>query len=285
MKNKTKKTNICAPNIEPTFTCFSKKALINISKSWNKYYKKKDNKITFKGNLSKKNIWKKLNNKLKSNCSNEYCWTTREFYKNNQSLKNLKKEIFKPIMPKEWKQNITEWLSTEDIENVLNQYELKYPEFLFIGAVPIDFDHRFSPGNCVINELCNLNIKNLIKKKKTKIGVVFNLDKHDQDGSHWVSFFCDLKSNNVYYFDSYGYNPPKEVTNLIDRIIIQGKKINKNFEVHINKLRHQYKTSECGIYSINFIENLLNKLSFKKFSSKKISDESMQSKRYDYFIS
>ena len=32
---------------------------------------------------------------------------------------------------------------------------------------------------------------------------MFNLDNHDEDGSHWVSFFCDFDRNAIYYFDSY----------------------------------------------------------------------------------
>ena len=87
----------------------------------------------------------------------------------------------------------------------------------------MDFDKKLSPSSCVVNELCNINIKRLIRKGKTKIGIVFNLDNHDQDGSHWVSFFCDFDRNAIYYFDSYGYKEPKEVTTLIKRLQEQGK--------------------------------------------------------------
>ena len=51
----------------------------------------------------------------------------------------------------------------------MNQYEKKYRNFNFIGAVPIDFDHKFGPGNCVINELCNINLKSLLDKGITKL--------------------------------------------------------------------------------------------------------------------
>ena len=186
------KKKMCSPGNKNEVSCFSKTALINIIKSWNKYYK--NNKIKYNKNKSAKYLWKELNNKLKSKCNNDFCWTTQDFYKKSKKLSKYTKD-FKPKMPKEWEKNINEWLSTIDIENVLNQYEKKYPEFLFIGAVPIDFDHKLSPGTCVINELCNINITELLKKKKTKIGIIFNLDKHDQDGSHWVSFFADLKSD------------------------------------------------------------------------------------------
>ena len=36
-----------------------------------------------------------------------------------------------------------------------------------------------------------------------KIGVIFNLDKHDQSGSHWVAMFIDLENKFFFYFDSF----------------------------------------------------------------------------------
>ena len=45
---------------------------------------------------------------------------------------------------------------------------------------------------------------------KKKIGIVFNLDKHDQEGSHWICMYVDLYTDDIYYFDSYGQKPPKK---------------------------------------------------------------------------
>ena len=103
------------------------------------------------------------------------------------------KKSFKPIKPKSWNSNKFEWLSTTDIENVIKQYENEYPNFRFIGAVPIDFDSTYGVGQCIVNELCKINLKKMLLAKIFQIGIVFNLDKHDQDGSHWVSMFIDLK--------------------------------------------------------------------------------------------
>ena len=60
----------------------------------------------------------------------------------------------------------SKWLNTYDIQRVLRQYEKSRPNFLFIGAVPIDFDYQPSPGNCIVNELCNINVENLLKRVK-----------------------------------------------------------------------------------------------------------------------
>ena len=79
------------------------------------------------------------------------------------------KNTFRPKTPKSWYKNNTEWLSTIDIEKVLNQYEDLYPDFQFIGAVPIDFDYKFSIGRCVIDELCNIDIGNNLNQRKIKL--------------------------------------------------------------------------------------------------------------------
>ena len=87
-KHKTKK--ICAPETEDSFTCFTKKSLLNIIKYWNKYYK--DNTILFNNNNTKKELWSKLNKKLQNTCDNEYCWTNQQFLKSNSV--DLKKKAF-----------------------------------------------------------------------------------------------------------------------------------------------------------------------------------------------
>ena len=74
-------------------------------------------------------------------------------------------------------------------------------------------------------------------------------------------------------FDSYATKPPREVDILGNRLIEQSKKIDfssieKNkmsggnnipFTYTFNKIRHQYKNSECGVHSMNFIDESLRK--------------------------
>ena len=43
----------------------------------------------------------------------------------------------------------------------------KYPDFHYIGAVPIDFDKELVIGMCVVDELCGLNLKKLYLRKYT----------------------------------------------------------------------------------------------------------------------
>ena len=279
-KHKTKKNSFCSPSTEESFTCFTKRALINIIKTWNGYYK--NNKIDIKKRDSKKKLWSKLNEKLNKKCSNDYCWTEQQFL--SESKNNLQKTYFRPKKPKEWDSNEREWLNTYDINKVMKQYEKKYDNFHFIGAVPMDFDKKLNFGSCVIDELCNINLKQLVNRGKSKLGIILNLDNHDEEGSHWVSLFCDFDSDNIYYFDSYGYKESKEIRNLMNRLQEQGKELNKDINIHINNNRHQYKESECGVYSINFIERLLKNEPFENISNNIIRDDEMFNNREKYFL-
>tara|TARA_B100000767_G_scaffold127261_1_gene121228 strand:+ start:14452 stop:15318 length:867 start_codon:yes stop_codon:yes gene_type:complete len=272
---KTKK--ICAPNSSKySFSCFDKKGILKIAKAWNKKSNKK-NRINLKEKNIKK-IWDILNKNLKKKCQDELCWIKKI------KVKNMKK-YFRPQKPKNWKSNNYEWLSTVDIEKVLNQYEKKYSDFKFIGAVPIDFDEKYNFGNCIVDELCKLKLKNIRKKNIFKIGIVFNLDKHSQDGSHWVSMFIDLNNNNIYYFDSYGTKEPPQISKFIKRLQDEFKKEKKKINYQRNTIRHQFDNSECGIYSINFIINMLDGNNFNSFIKNIVKDEDMNKKRDYYFIS
>ena len=214
-KHKKKKNNVLQQ-----ISCFNEKALKNIAKSYNKLYpsvsinipkKIKDSNLLSFWNILRKNISEQ------TNCSEESCWIETNVGKTALSIYKNIEEFLRPLKPKEWNDNPIEWLSTIDIENLLKQYNV-YHDFIFIGAVPIDFDSVLSPGVCVINELCNINIKNLFSKGIYKIGVIFNLDKHDQEGSHWVSLFISIKKGSIFYFDSYGYPPNNEISTLIHRM-------------------------------------------------------------------
>ena len=281
LHRKKTKTNLkkCSPRNNNSFTCFNKNALINIIKSWNNNYY--NDKIKYSKYDNTNALWNKVDSKFKRVCNEEYCWVEQKFIdKTNPDIKNS----FRPKRPKKWKENKNEWLTTSDIERVLKQYQTKHDNFMFIGPVPIDFDKEFGPGQCVINELCNINLKRLLQKGKTKVGIVFNLDPHDKPGSHWVSFFADFDKNEICYFDSYGIAEPNEVRILMDRLKDQAKELNKDMKIKVNNYRHQFKNSECGIYSINFIVKLLEGMSYEDYIQNITKDDDMESNRKFYYI-
>ena len=159
---KKKRGLYCSPkNSSNRYTCFSYYSLIKIAKSWNK--SNRNNRINLKENNTTRKLWQAINNKLKNKYSGEWCWIQEEFVK---SLGDREiNSTFRPHTPREWYDNKNEWLSTLDIENVMKQYEKVYKNFKFIGPVPIDFDYEYSLGNCIVDELCKIDIIELQKKK------------------------------------------------------------------------------------------------------------------------
>jgi hypothetical protein len=301
--------SLCAPFIEPTSlskgnylsksnvniiksatdeSCFSIDALRKIATKWNTETTSNPNmKIQFDNNTSGHTLWSSINNVMKYKCNNEICWMKQDFIKDSPLAKELLKN-FKPLMPKKWLSNPIEWLNTIDIRDVMNQYEIKYPHFEFIGPVPMDFDTKVGFGQCVIDELCKINLNDLMKKGKSKIGVVFNLDKHTQSGSHWVAMYGDFKGENglgkICYWDSYGMKPNKEVVVLMERLKKQAIEIGHNVDIKINTVRHQYKNSECGVYCIYFLTSLLDgEKSFENIVENIVKDDDMNAKRIEYF--
>ena len=270
--------SFCAPRHKGSKkTCFSQNSLIKIAKAFNKKYSKKKVKISKNKNMLLENIKNNFPNFFK----NEWCLLNKNFIKSlNDDEIN---DTFRPEKPKEWLKNERDWLSTVDIEKVLSQYENKYNDFITIGPVPIDFDKRDIRGNCTIDELCNLKLKDLLKDKLYKLGIVFNLDKHDEPGSHWVALYGDLKKNDIYYFDSYGLEPPNEIEIFMNRMQEEGKKLNRNIDLYYNDIRHQFKNSECGVYCLNFIIQFLEGKNFKEIIENVIFDDDMNSMRNVYY--
>jgi hypothetical protein len=302
--NKTRKTSIiekmnCNPLVENKTvhkdSCYTPNVLEQIKKAYNQSHEMEQVVAT-----TPLEIWKQLNERL-YNCKKEDCWL--EEIKDVKLKNNIDKYIFAPDYPKEWETNPNEWLSNFDILDVLKQYEQKYSNFEFIGPSAINFDEKVKEfnGNCVETKLCQFSLENRIQRKKNKIGIIFNLDEHDEDGSHWVSLFIDLQYKFIFYFDSNGEPIPKEISILKDRIIQQGKELKNNKAIHFKYLdnenkEHQQGNTECGMYSLFFIITMLtSRTEFKKRMSLKdkfrlfkridIPDKYVEKYRKKYFNS
>jgi hypothetical protein len=251
----TKKVN-CSPkpnNEINNFTCYTNRSLIKLRDMWNARHP--DSKIN--SNLPKE-IHKLLSEKLMNTCNKESCWLKQKADFGNVS--NELVESFAPLSPPEWKINPTEWLSSDDIMKVMKQYEKAYKCFDFIGPTPIDFDKRKLYGECVWDELCNFSLKQQIQDGKTKIGIIFNTDTHDKPGQHWISMFINIKKKNIFFFDSTGDKPPKEIITFVKRLKEQGLNLKPkiNFKYDSNEgIEHQYGNTECGVYSLYFIVHML----------------------------
>ena len=280
IKNKTMKANICSPTVDnnKSYTCYSDKSLDKIKNLWN--IRHPDHKIKVD---SEKEIWNTLRTNMKDVCDNEKCWLRQKFAK-NKLTSDLVNYTFAPTAPTIWKKNPTEWLTSLDIEKVMKQYEKKYNNFNFLGPSPIDFDKKLQYGECVWEEFCKFDLETQVKKGKTKFGMIFNTDPHYKEGSHWVSMFVDLNKKYIMYFDSTGVKIPKEIKKLMDKIISQSEKLGINLKTYFNKTEHQRKDTECGMYSLYFIIELLeNKKTPEYFLTNRIADSKMEELRKHYF--
>jgi hypothetical protein len=274
----------CAPHISfENGSCIKLHLLIEMA---NAYNKENSEQIKMYANYEmvnpakyKKYLLKSIKSKLSNKCTTQKCWTEQTFI--SSMKKNLKDELQKYTLRPEGPSGKNEWLNTSHINNTLKQYELKYPDFKFVGAVPMDFDSLPETG------VPTLNYKTLQESGKTKIGIIFNLDESWKSGSHWVALYADIKKNEIYYFDSYGIVPEPRVRKLIRRIAKHceqqcGGGV-KNIKTDYNKIRHQYDNSECGVYSINFILRMLRGDSFEEISKSKIPDKTVNKCRTVYF--
>ena len=269
----------CSPKLQNNdFTCYSNESLFKLKSLWNARHPD----VLISSNEPRE-IWESLKQRLKNICNKESCWLKQNFASSGLD-KEMLTYTFAPKSPDDWKKNPNEWLNSIDIENVMKQYEKEFPYFDFIGAAPIDFDSPKMYGECVWEELCHFDLRVSIRNGKNKIGFVFNTDPHYLSGSHWISMFVSLKHKYIFFFDSTGTSPPKEIKRLIDKIKQQGKALGINFRYIENKKHHQKKPTECGMYALFMIINLLREtMKPEEFIIDIFPDEQMEKFRKLYF--
>jgi Ulp1 family protease len=68
------------------------------------------------------------------------------------------------------------------------------------------------------------------------------------------------------------------------RLKTQAEELQRETNLYTNNVRHQFKNSECGIYSIHFILKLLEGQSFEDISNNIINDDDMEQNRDKLFI-
>lgn len=279
-KNKAFKKPKCSLARNNSFTCYTNDALLRLRNLWNSRHP--DGKIE---SSNPKEIWKGLRDNMINVCDRESCWLKQKFVDNNVASELLS-HTFAPKAPKSWDKNPTTWLTSLDIIRVMKQYEYAYPNFLFIGPSPIDFDSRVEYNECVWDELCNFNLEKLLKKGKNKIGIVFNTDPHYKGGSHWISLFINIKEGYIFFFDSAGDKVPKEIKVFVNRVIDQAKKIGIDLKFEENHPRaHQKGNTECGMYSLFMITSILRgkKKPQDFIGGDLVKDKQMEELRKEFF--
>lgn len=252
-----KSLSYCAPDRENLYqrtgSCFTFDELKSMAESYNETATN-ENKIADKAFANHKSLLSALQSRY---ANSKTCKNTKAVdvcLVDNVHKSPKLEEALKPKKPREWIANRHEWLSTEDIVKVMRLYEKAYENrFQFIGVFPVDFS-TYLGQSCVSPEMCQL-MSDLEKKqfKKKQFGIVFNLDKHDGPGTHWVSLFCDLdpksKKYGVYFYDSGGHKPRKSIHDFMKKI----KPKDSSFKLGWNRKTQQFQNTECGMFSMLFL--------------------------------
>src|SRR3989344_26625 len=276
--------NRCAPGIiEQNGTCINIQLLIDMANAYNLVNNDKivlnENTELLDSSNYQKYLLDEFEKRLSSICgpNNQSCWLTQPFINKlkDKAHRLLTQYTFRANGPT--KKN--EWLNNQHIYNCLIQYENKFKNFSTYPPLPIDFAKY---DDILLNDFPKF-IERLNHKKATIFGIVFNLDKRYNNGTHWVSLFVDLNKGLIYYFDSVGIHPPKEIKNFIT--LFSNYFTSKQIPVTIkyNKIQHQYANSECGVYSMNFIIRLLEGDTFDNIVNNPIQDDEINTCRLKYF--
>ena len=189
-------------------------------------------------------------------------------------------------MPASWVDRPTTLLNTSNIDDVMFQYERPFPFFKYLKTLPIDAFNK-KAGMCV-SDFCDLNPRELYRRGKRLIGMVLNLDKHNQPGSHWVMSAVDMRDATkpvIVYYDSFGRPPPAALQPFYDKMLAMAPRTHaarKYMHTHscYNSKAHQRKNTECGVYSMLALEALIHGVPFGEYSSRELTDDEVQKQRH-----
>ena len=196
----------------------------------------------------------------------------------DQERADLARRYLRPAAPAAWKDDPDMWLDSNNIADVMNQYEQAFPYFEFMGPFPIDFaapdPYQKAGGEapkCLMNEICELRVAKAIENGTKSIGIVYNLDPHFKSGSHWIANYIDIPGHTCYYMDSYGMAPPMQVARFMKWLTTQDPKM----KLVYNARRLQFSNTECGMYCMYFIIRMLAGDRFLQITRRKPKDADM----------
>jgi hypothetical protein len=282
-------TNVCAPHKydRENNTCFTLDQLVEMASAYNRYLTKNklnpnpkphfENAKLIDIKSNKKYLLLEFKKRFEKICNNDEICLTRQAFMNH-IVKEMKEDIinntFRPKGPNDPK----EWLSTYDINNIMAQYEKIYPKFGYFGAVPL---------NCNELTFCSLyklDFDQYAKNGTEQFGIIFNLDRHGEAGSHWVAMFIDIINGEIYFCDSNGKPPIDNILSIIKQFTDYYKnKTGKNATYQYNTVPYQKDSSECGIYSCNFLIRKLAGETFDEIVNNPLSFQEINSCRNVYF--
>lgn len=294
--SQTSKVRYCSPERHSIGlqdkTCMTVNELQSIAKDYNNNFVEKYGQIATNATRktpkripisnNKRDMLASISKELGGSCGQaDHCWVQQDFV-SPQVRDRILDKAFRPLKPKEWYLNRNTWLNTYDILKVMKQYERLYTDFFFLGVFPIDFGSKTESGQCIAYGMCEFDIRKLLQKGKIRFGMVLNLDRHDQSGSHWVSVYCNLNNKKtnfgIYYYDSVAHQPPKEVGAFMKEINRQvyevfSKRVADRFAMRYNRIQKQFDNYDCGVFSEVFLTQILKNIKFDDICKKMKTDK------------
>jgi hypothetical protein len=211
----------------------------DLTPSNNDFLKQKLVDIETSGRISKKTL-SSLDRETINNLWNEYSSSVRKQDQKDILDKYLNQEGFGMLDIDK------DGLTTSHIEEMMKKYD-------HINLAVIASDEI-------------LTLKKGLSRTTKLIPFIMNLDPSDKPGSHWVAVIIDNKDKYVGYFDSLCIHPTSQILDDIKELVKTVDPVHM-FKFKFNTVRDQSKTSgKCGMYSMMFLHNILNGMSFKKAS-------------------
>lgn len=294
------RSDICSPlgldEFKRSSSCFTKDALMEMAKSWNRLHPDKPQINTTSGRLSQAALRKKLQQLLGPD---EGEWITKVGGMSQNAKAAL---MVMPQKPKEWIKQPRKWLNNYDITHILTRFEgdTQHP-YKLLGVFPIDFQGNDASGQPLYPDMHDFQLSKYVDKYKY-MGIITNLDDHDGPGTHWTSTFIvidpSLASFGAYYYDSTFTSrtdvsrvPPEIRTffKLLKRQAAALYPTAKPFKNVFYKLSHQKGNTECGMFSIfyqvHWLRSLVNNIgtTHKDIITLKITDDQVFKLR-DFFF-
>lgn len=215
------------------------------------------------------------------NCDGtESCVLSHPKFESVAGYEKLKKEKETRMMPYGPRDN-TALLDNNNIDNVLDAYTKKIPDFHHINFRMIDFaltePHEFKekynsqPLEDVKSSLLTFLSPEFFNGSKKCMGVVLNTDVHTGGGIHWFALFFDFRNRNsitLEYFNSSGNIPTEEVHSYL---ITFQRKVCKAFPTskctieRVSSVQLQNSQTECGVYSCYFVISRAEGVSLNDF--------------------
>lgn len=233
-------------------TCFLDKELRVIAKNYNLSFllQNKKQPIDLSGNL-----YKQLSKELGSS------WHKHGIVKSSQKHFKyiLDKAAFKPCLH----DSRYAWLSTSDINVIMEQYMEFDPSFKYLGTYPSN-----------ILEL--VDVSDLLKQSRNskKVSMILNFDSHTESGSHWVAIYIDKISKQIEYFDSIGSYPTKSMLKVLKFLF---KTL--NFKAYDISRPFQREDGECGIYAIYYVLQRILGYTCKEITDLMVTDSGINKYR------